>query len=111
MKAITQSFFLQYQVDWILDNSRLKILEKSRQIGTTLATAYGTVRRHASRQNNYDSWITSRDELQAKLFRNDSKKFAKILSRARHSPEFQQILKKIRKFKYSKALQKLREGV
>jgi hypothetical protein len=77
----------------------------------TLATAYGTVRRHTSRQNNYDSWITSRDELQANLFRDDSKKCAKILSRVRHSPEFQQILKKIRKFKYSEALQKLREGV
>ncbi|MDR1173189.1 MAG: terminase family protein, partial [Puniceicoccales bacterium] len=82
MKASVQSFFLQYQVDWILDNSRLKILEKSRQIGMTLATAYGAVRRHASRQNNYDSWVTSRDELQAKLFIDDCKKFAKILSPA-----------------------------
>ncbi|MDR2603209.1 MAG: terminase family protein [Puniceicoccales bacterium] len=82
MKATAQSFFLQYQVDWILDNSRLKILEKSRQVGMTLATAYGTVRRHVSRQNNYDSWVTSRDELQAKLFVDDCKKFAKILSPA-----------------------------
>ncbi|MDR2778731.1 MAG: terminase family protein [Puniceicoccales bacterium] len=82
MKSVTQNFFLQYQVNWILDNSRLKILEKSRQIGMTLATAYGAVRRYVSKQNNYDTWVTSRDELQAKLFIDDCKKFAKILSPA-----------------------------
>ncbi|MDR1414152.1 MAG: terminase family protein [Puniceicoccales bacterium] len=82
MKSSAQSFFLQYQTNWIRDNSRLKILEKSRQIGMTLATAYGAVRRHISKQNSYDSWAMSRDKLQAKLFVEDCKKFAKILAPA-----------------------------
>jgi phage FluMu gp28-like protein len=73
------SFFLPYQVSWILDNSRLKILEKSRQIGMTLATAYGAVRRHVTRGNSGNTWVASRDELQARLFLDDCKKFSKIL--------------------------------
>jgi phage FluMu gp28-like protein len=75
-------FFLRYQADWILDNSPLKILEKSRQIGMTLATAYSAVRRHVSKRWNYDTWVASRDEFQAKLFIGDCKKFAKILAPA-----------------------------
>jgi phage FluMu gp28-like protein len=82
MKQTQQSFFLQYQSNWILDDSRLKILEKSRQVGMTIATAYSAVRRHVSKKNNYDTWIASRDELQAKLFVDDCKKFSKILAPA-----------------------------
>ncbi|MDR1414081.1 MAG: terminase family protein [Puniceicoccales bacterium] len=82
MNSGAQSFFLPYQINWIRDDSRLKILEKSRQIGMTLATAYGAVRRHVSKQNSYDSWVMSRDKLQAKLFVNDCKKFAKLLAPA-----------------------------
>lgn len=78
MSRSRQSFFLPYQKKWILDNSRLKILEKSRQIGMTLATSYRLVSRHSARMNVQDSWISSRDELQAKLFINDCKNFANI---------------------------------
>ena len=81
MKRIaTNSFFLQYQVKWIRDNSRLKIMEKSRQIGISLAAAYSVVRRHMSGMGYYDTWISSRDDLQAMLFLDDCKKFAKIIS-------------------------------
>ncbi|MDR2737487.1 MAG: terminase family protein [Puniceicoccales bacterium] len=76
------SFFLPYQVNWILDASRLKILEKSRQIGMTLATAYGAVRRHVTKGNSGDTWTSSRDEFQARLFLDDCKKFSKILAPA-----------------------------
>lgn len=82
MKNDNQSFFLPYQADWILDDSPLKILEKSRQVGMTLATAYGAVRRHVSKANRWDTWAASRDELQAKLFIVDCKKFAQMLAPA-----------------------------
>ena len=81
MKRIaTNSFFLPYQVKWIRDNSRLKIMEKSRQIGISLAAAYSVVRRHMSGMGYYDTWISSRDDLQPMLFLDDCKKFAKIMS-------------------------------
>lgn len=72
-------FFLPYQKNWIRDNSRLKILEKSRQIGMTLATSYRLVSLHASSKSTYDSWVASRDEQQAKLFINDCKHIANVL--------------------------------
>ncbi len=73
------SLLLPYQRDWVLDNSQLKIAEKSRQIGWTWATAYGLVRRKCRRNERLDAWVSSRDELQAKLFLQDCKEFAQIL--------------------------------
>jgi phage FluMu gp28-like protein len=61
------------------DNSRLKICEKSRQIGWTWATAYGLVRRKSLKSARLDAWISSRDEIQARLFLEDCKDFATIL--------------------------------
>lgn len=83
MTTLTDNaFFLPYQSAWITDQSRIKIMEKSRQIGMSLATAYGAVRAHTVKTCNYDTWVASRDEIQAKLFIDDCKKFAKILSPA-----------------------------
>jgi phage FluMu gp28-like protein len=67
---------LPYQLKWVQDNSRLKIAEKSRQIGWTWSTACALVRRKCLNRSRYDSWISSRDELQAKLFLEDCKHFA-----------------------------------
>ncbi|MDR2436181.1 MAG: hypothetical protein LBD33_02635 [Puniceicoccales bacterium] len=78
MMAKGETFFLPYQRKWITDDSRLKIMEKSRQIGITMATAYGLVRLHASGKLRFDSWVASRDELQAKLFIGDCRNFANI---------------------------------
>ncbi|MDR1906613.1 MAG: terminase family protein [Puniceicoccales bacterium] len=72
-------FFLPYQKRWINDTSRLKIIEKSRQIGISLATAYRLVREHACKGCRFDAWVSSRDEIQAKLFLEDCKKFSQIL--------------------------------
>jgi phage FluMu gp28-like protein len=72
-------FFLPYQKRWINDNSRLKIIEKSRQIGLSLAAAYRLVREHSHSHCRYDAWVSSRDEIQAKLFLEDCKKFSQIL--------------------------------
>ncbi len=79
------SFFLPYQKKWILDDSRIKIMEKSRQIGLSWSTAYDLVRRHILEKSGTNSWVSSRDELQAKLFIDDCKKFSDILGLAAKS--------------------------
>jgi len=76
------SFFLPYQLRWIQDESRLKLLEKSRQIGMSWATAYARVRRQAATDARLDAWVASRDENQARLFLDDCRKFARVLDRA-----------------------------
>lgn len=48
-------------------------------------TAYELVRRHALAGQKLDSWVSSRDEMQARLFIGDCKKFASILNVAAHS--------------------------
>ncbi len=72
--------FLQYQDDWIDDRSRLKLFEKSRQIGISWATADGTVERTAAREARFDQWVSSRDEIQARLFIEDCKKFGAMIN-------------------------------
>lgn len=74
-----KSLLLPYQKAWVEDGARLKIAEKSRQIGWTWATAYGLVRRKAVRDARLDAWISSRDEIQARLFLEDCKGFAALL--------------------------------
>lgn len=74
------SFFLPYQKEWLLDNSRIKLMEKSRQIGMSWTSAYSLVRRHSLSTERLDSWVSSRDEVQASLFIEDCKKFAAILN-------------------------------
>lgn len=73
------SFFLGYQRRWIKDRSRLKIMEKSRQIGLSWSTAYALVRRKSRKSERLDAWISSRDDLQARLFKEDCNSFATIL--------------------------------
>ena len=75
-------FFLGYQADWIRDDSRLKIEEKARQIGISWSTAYRGVVETSKAGARYDSWVSSRDEIQAGLFLQDSKQFAAILNAA-----------------------------
>lgn len=72
--------FLPYQRAWIDDDSRLKIMEKSRQIGLSWSTAYAAVERTAAAGNKNDQWVSSRDDIQARLFLEDCKKFAGILN-------------------------------
>lgn len=74
----SQSLFLPYQQRWIEDRSRLKLMEKSRQIGLSWASAYACVRRQAEGAS-LDTWISSRDETQAKLFLEDCSAFAGVL--------------------------------
>lgn len=74
--------FLPYQQAWIRDNSRLKLMVKSRQIGLSWATAYAIVRRKAVAGAKGDAWVSSRDDLQARLFKEDCNAWAHVLHTA-----------------------------
>jgi phage FluMu gp28-like protein len=76
------TLLLPYQAKWVKDSSRLKIAEKSRQIGWTWATAYGLVSRKSLVDARLDAWISSRDDIQARLFLEDCKSFAGLLNLA-----------------------------
>lgn len=69
---------LPYQTKWILDNSRIKIIEKSRQIGISWADSCETVRSIAPATRVHDTWISSRDEAQSALYVNDCKGWAQF---------------------------------
>lgn len=73
-------FFLPYQGGWVDDHSRLKLMEKGRQIGISYGTAYGAVEKTAPEENRNDQWVSSRDEIQARLFLEDCDRFAKFLN-------------------------------
>jgi len=80
--ANVERIFLPFQTAWIDDKSRLKLMEKSRQIGISWGTAYGCVERTAPSECRNDQWVSSRDEIQARLFLEDCKRFANILNTA-----------------------------
>jgi phage FluMu gp28-like protein len=73
------TFFLPYQTRWIKDESRLKVMEKGRQIGMSWGTAYRTVEKASLKDAQNDFWVSSRDDLQARLFLEDCKRFGAIL--------------------------------
>lgn len=74
--------FLPCQSDWIKDNSRLKLMEKSRQIGISWSSAFACCERTAGQGAQWDQWVSSRDEIQAKLFIEDCKLWAKVMNHA-----------------------------
>jgi len=73
------ALFLPYQTGWIKDSARLKLMEKSRQIGLSWSTGYRCVRETAKQGRRYDTWVSSRDEPQAALFLQDCKQWAELL--------------------------------
>lgn len=79
-KVKVDTFFLPYQAKWIKDTSRLKLMEKSRQIGISWASAYEDVTIASPDTNAHDVWVSSRDDIQARLYLEDSKKFASIFN-------------------------------
>lgn len=74
-----EPLLIKYQADWAKDESRLKGAEKSRQIGWSWTAAYRSVRTTSLDSARLDTWISSRDEIQARLFLVDCKAFASIL--------------------------------
>ncbi|WP_427500793.1 terminase large subunit domain-containing protein [Methylomonas sp. MED-D] len=77
--ANPDGIFLPFQEQWIKDDSRLKLMEKSRQIGISWSTAYKADERTAMAGQRWDQWVSSRDDIQARLFLEDCKLFAQIL--------------------------------
>ncbi|MFZ7337657.1 terminase large subunit domain-containing protein [Comamonas jiangduensis] len=76
------AIFLPFQSAWIKDESRLKLMEKSRQIGISWSTAYAADERAAAVGARYDEWVSSRDDIQARLFIEDCKLWAGIMGMA-----------------------------
>lgn len=74
--------FLPYQIRWIKDGSRLKLMEKGRQIGLSWSTAYAACERTAAAGARHDQWVSSRDDLQARLFIEDCKTWVGVMERA-----------------------------
>ena len=56
--ADPDAIFLPFQSKWILDKARIKLGEKSRQIGWTWATAYAKAERAARKDARVDVWIS-----------------------------------------------------
>ncbi len=79
IRPAKDTLLLPYQAKWVNDMSLIKLAEKSRQIGWSWADSYALVRRKAKADAQLDAWISSRDEIQARLFLDDCVKFAKIL--------------------------------
>lgn len=73
------TLLLGYQGEWVTDDSHLKILEKARQIGMSWGTAYRLDRVESAIDCRLDAWVSSRDEIQARLFLEDCRMFADIL--------------------------------
>lgn len=80
--ANPEAIFLPFQSAWVKDNSRLKLMEKSRQIGLSWSTAYAADERTAAQGARHDQWVSSRDDLQARLFIEDCKMWAGIMNLA-----------------------------
>lgn len=74
-----QAPLLPFQARWVKDNSRLKLGEKSRQIGWSWASAYACSRRTGLKSARYDQWVSSRDEMQARLFIEDCKLWTDVI--------------------------------
>lgn len=72
-------YFLPYQRAWLEDGSRLKLCQKSRQVGLSYADSYDSVRKAAVRPGGRDVWVMSRDEVQAKQYIRYCKRWANIL--------------------------------
>jgi phage FluMu gp28-like protein len=74
-------YFLPYQRAWRADPARLKLCQKSRQIGLSYVDSYDSVLKAALRPGR-NVWVMSRDEAQAKQYIRYCKHWANILHHA-----------------------------
>jgi len=108
-----ERYFLPYQARWIQDRSPKRIMEKSRQIGISLCTAYDLVKKTATPGNQYDAWVSSSDELQAELFGMDCAHWARLGQRGRQELKWQvldakeRITAQVLRFKNGRAIYSL----
>jgi phage FluMu gp28-like protein len=73
-----ERYFLPYQTAWRRDSSRLRICQKSRQIGLSYVDSYDSVLK-AALATGRDVWVMSRDEAQAKQYIRYCKRWASVL--------------------------------
>jgi len=73
------AFMLPYQERWVKDTAIMKLMEKSRRVGVSYASAYEDMRYHAQADNRLQTWVSSRDELTARQYVRDCIAFAKVL--------------------------------
>jgi phage FluMu gp28-like protein len=73
------AIFLPFQGRWIKDKSRLKLAQKGRQLGFSWSAAYEADEETAAVGARFDHWVSSRDEIQSKLFNEDCKLWAKAM--------------------------------
>ena len=78
-------FFLPYQVRWISDPARFKIVEKSRRTGFTYCQSYEDVRDAARADNPLDVWFSSADESAAKEYIRYCEQWTKLFKVAAES--------------------------
>jgi phage FluMu gp28-like protein len=62
----SEPYFMDYQREWINDDSRLKIWEKSRRIGATYTESWDSLK--WSIKTGRDTWFSSADDSAAKEF-------------------------------------------
>ncbi len=73
-------YFLPYQLEWLDDNSPVKIWEKSRRIGATYVQSYEDVRDLL--KHRFDVWFSSADESAAREYIIYAEKWAKLFGAA-----------------------------
>src|SRR5260370_712573 len=76
------TWFLPTQAAWLSDDWPLRIMEKSRQVGATKTDAFDSVMKASPHGARFDVWVSSRDDIQARLYLQDSYEWAKILDLA-----------------------------
>src|SRR6185369_2797767 len=74
-----RAWFLTTQARWVTDPSPLRIWEKSRQVGATITDALDSVLKASPADARFDVWVSSRDEIQSRLYLEDCVEWAKIL--------------------------------
>lgn len=73
-------YFLPYQLEWLADDSPIKLWEKSRRIGATYVASYEDVRDLL--KYKYDCWFSSADESAAREYIIYAEKWAKMFGAA-----------------------------
>jgi phage FluMu gp28-like protein len=79
--ACSEPYFLPYQTAWRRDTARLRICQKSRQVGLSYVDSYDSVLKAALAPGR-DVWVMSRDETQAKEYIRYCKRWVSILQQA-----------------------------
>lgn len=74
------SYFLPYQLRWLDDDSPLKLMEKSRQIGMTYVDAYDSVIKASHATKPADVYVSSRDLVTTRLYLEQCAHWARFLN-------------------------------